>query len=202
MSFLRILLVPVYCVLFLHDGNDFAFYAAAGGVLLLSGLTDLLDGFVARKLNQVTDLGKLLDPIADKLTLAAVLICVWVKFGEEYPFLTPVFIAMLAKEFIMLLGGLILMLMGKKMVRAQWWGKVATAAFYILMVATVFILAQMPSSGTRTLIVTILISTAGVIMLAALACYIVLGVKILKGKGPSDEDQIINVSRIKGEKNQ
>lgn len=198
MSFFRILLIPVFCVAFMsNQDNQYLQYIISGAVLILSGLTDLFDGFVARKLNQVSDLGKLLDPIADKLTLAAVMICVWIKLGDTYTFLTPVFVAMLAKEMIMLIGGFALMKMGKKMVRAQWWGKVATAAFYMLMTATVFVLARFPESEQRTKVVAILIITTGAIMLAALACYVVLGIKILKGKGPDDEEQIIHVDNIK-----
>ncbi|MBO7690301.1 MAG: CDP-alcohol phosphatidyltransferase family protein, partial [Clostridia bacterium] len=63
LSAIRILLIPVFLVLFLKGH-----YVAAVIVLVINGLTDTYDGKIARKFNQVSNLGKLLDPIADKLT--------------------------------------------------------------------------------------------------------------------------------------
>ncbi len=197
MSFFRILLIPVFCVVFLIDMDNTAKqYMWAGIILVLSGATDLFDGYIARKLNQVTDLGKLLDPVADKLTLAAVLVCVWVKFKNSYWFITPLFAAMLAKEVIMIVGGLVLMKLGKKMVKAQWWGKVATAAFYVLMTAAVLIMGA-ENLPEKENIVAGLITASAVIMIIALMFYIVLGIKILKGKGPEGEDQVVHVDKIR-----
>ena len=70
MSFFRILLVPVFAVTFLEKVPLWPVV-----ILLLSGVTDLFDGMIARKFNQVSDLGKMLDPAADKLTQIAVVSC-------------------------------------------------------------------------------------------------------------------------------
>ncbi len=197
MSFFRILLIPVFCIVFLMDmGNTGMQYIWSGIILIISGATDLFDGYVARKLNQVTDLGKLLDPVADKMTLAAVLVCVWVKFKENYWFISPLFAAMLAKELIMIIGGIVLMKLGKKMVKAQWWGKVATAAFYVFMTAAVLVIGTDNISHKET-IVAALITASAVIMIIALIFYVVLGIKILKGKGPEGEDQVVHVDKIR-----
>ncbi len=197
MSFFRILLIPVFCVVFLMDMDNVAMqYLWAGIILVVSGATDLFDGYVARKLNQVTDLGKLLDPVADKMTLAAVLVCVWIKFKNSYWFITPLFAIMLLKEVIMIIGGIVLIKLGKKMVKAQWWGKVATAAFYLFMTAAVFVMGaqSIPNKGK---IVAGLITASAAIMVIALIFYVILGIKILKGKGPEDDDQVVHVDKIK-----
>lgn len=197
MSIFRILLIPVFCVVFLmNTGNPDVQYLWAGIILVVSGATDLFDGYVARKLNQVTDIGKLLDPVADKLTLAAVLICVWVKFKDSYWFITPLFAAMLAKELIMIIGGIVLMKLGKKMVKAQWWGKVATAAFYMLMTVAVVVIGA-EGIANKTMIVAGLIGASAAIMIIALIFYVILGIKILKGKGPEDEDQVVHVDNLR-----
>lgn len=197
MSIFRILLIPVFCVVFLMEMDNVAMqYLWAAIILLVSGATDLFDGYVARKLNQVTDLGKLLDPVADKLTLAAVLVCVWIKFRNSYWFITPLFSIMLAKELIMIIGGFVLMKLGKKMVKAQWWGKVATVAFYLLMTASVFVMGANNLADKEQIIAGLITATAA-IMIIALIFYVILGIKILKGKGPEDDDQVVHVDKIK-----
>ena len=78
MSFIRILLIPVFGVLF-YKGYS----VAAVAVLAVSGLSDLFDGKIARKFNQVSNLGKILDPIADKLTIFTIAIILFLKFKER-----------------------------------------------------------------------------------------------------------------------
>ena len=80
LSLLRIALVPVFLLLYLARLDRWAF-----AVLVLSGLTDALDGFIARRFNQITDCGKLLDPISDKLTQVAVVIALATRYGELWP---------------------------------------------------------------------------------------------------------------------
>jgi CDP-diacylglycerol--glycerol-3-phosphate 3-phosphatidyltransferase len=76
LTFLRILLVPVFVVaLMWDDGQNVAMRLVALGLFLLAAATDRVDGWLARRNNLVTDLGKLLDPIADKLLMGAALVC-------------------------------------------------------------------------------------------------------------------------------
>ena len=74
LSLLRILLIPVFAVLYLCGGKQ-PYYLLSAVVLLLSGLTDVLDGYIARRFHMTSELGKILDPLADKLTQITVLIC-------------------------------------------------------------------------------------------------------------------------------
>ena len=83
LSFFRMLLIPVFIVFYMMaDKTDYIYYVYAASALILSGLTDLFDGVIARKFNQITELGKILDPIADKLTQMAVVVCVAIKLGN------------------------------------------------------------------------------------------------------------------------
>ena len=79
MGYFRILLIPVFCVLYYHSENAGCFYGAVI-VLCLSFLSDFFDGKIARHFHQVTEWGKMLDPIADKLTQAALAIMCTVHF--------------------------------------------------------------------------------------------------------------------------
>ena len=102
-------------------------YITAVSILAISALTDFLDGAIARKFNQITDLGKMLDPTADKITLMAVMICVGAKFPEVFPFM----VVLIAKEVVMLIAGAILIFLKETPPAARWYGKVATVTFYI-----------------------------------------------------------------------
>ena len=102
LSLLRLLLVPAFVVLFF--GNETQFYWSFV-VLALSGLSDAADGFIARKFNQITDFGKLLDPIADKLTQVTVVICMAIKYNQ----LLPLAVLCLIKESFQSIGGFLLL---------------------------------------------------------------------------------------------
>ena len=76
LSFFRICLIPLMVWLYCVEQK----FQLTGYVLVLSGVTDVVDGFIARKFNMISDLGKILDPIADKLTQAVMLICLVIRF--------------------------------------------------------------------------------------------------------------------------
>lgn len=125
MSLVRLLLIPAFAITFL---SGIEFWPIL--FLLLSALTDLLDGFIARRFNQVSDLGKILDPAADKLTQVAVVACLTTVYFEPMLLLLVVYII---KEFVMLLGGLVMLKWKKQVPSAKWFGKVATFEFYFAM---------------------------------------------------------------------
>ena len=101
LSVIRILLIPVFAVLFLKD-----YVIAAVIVIIFAELTDLFDGKIARKFNQVSALGKLLDPIADKLSQMAIVIVLIVKYWDNA--IKYLFMFFILKEILMIIGGAIL----------------------------------------------------------------------------------------------
>ncbi|MDR1409112.1 MAG: CDP-alcohol phosphatidyltransferase family protein [Oscillospiraceae bacterium] len=128
----RILLLVPFVLLYIHKH-----FAAALLLLVLSGLSDTLDGTLARRLNQVTELGKILDPVADKLTQITLAIVLLVQFlHARTPLLHTyswVFIVFLGKEAFMLAGGGAMLLLKMRPQAAEVFGKVATVTFYVVM---------------------------------------------------------------------
>jgi cardiolipin synthase len=129
LSLVRLLLIPIFSFIYLTATQPVHYYLAAF-IILFSGLTDLVDGWVARKYHQITELGKLLDPIADKLTQVVVLFCLITQFK----WMRYIVLLFLVKESFMLINSLILLKKGKKLDGAKWYGKIATAIFYICVV--------------------------------------------------------------------
>lgn len=128
LSLLRILLVPCFATLYLlhYDGWSFA-------ALALSGITDMLDGFIARHFNQITDCGKLLDPLSDKLTQVAVVICLATRYHE----ILPLAVLCLLKEAAQAIGGIILLRRRSEVRGSKWFGKMYTVVFYLSMILLV-----------------------------------------------------------------
>ena len=117
----RIALIPFIIITIINDE-----YFTAIMFFILSGLTDVLDGFIARKFNFITDFGKLIDPLADKLTQIATLISIVIKGIIPYWIL----IVILLKEVIMVCGASFLY--GKStVVSSKWFGKLSTVVLYI-----------------------------------------------------------------------
>ena len=115
------------------------YYLAAGIVLICSGVTDILDGFIARTFHQVSALGKALDPFADKLTQFAVLICL--TFFNKL-ILIP-FVILVLRDAFMLLTGLSIFKKTHNTFSARWYGKVATLYTYALMCAMLVFKTQL-----------------------------------------------------------
>lgn len=123
LSLLRLVLVCVFVWLF-RAGK----YIPALCVFIFAFFSDVLDGQLARKNGWISDLGKLLDPLADKIMTIAALICIYI--GKRQPIYLVLFGLVFAKELLMLIGGLLLA--GKRrIVSAQWPGKLATGLFAV-----------------------------------------------------------------------
>ncbi len=133
LSLIRILLIPVFAVLFYNDEKIWAVV-----VLALSGLSDTFDGQIARKFNQVSALGKVLDPVADKLTQITIAVMLLIDFRSAENAMIQafswVFLVFLIKEAVMIIGGLIMLLLNIRPGAAEFWGKAATLVFYVGMV--------------------------------------------------------------------
>lgn len=112
MGYFRILMIPVFCYLYIGKQR----YLAASAAVLLSSLTDLFDGKIARKFNMVTELGKLLDPVADKLTHGALALCLALR----YPLMWALILLLIVKEGYMAVMGAVLLKKGKKLNGAMW----------------------------------------------------------------------------------
>ena len=161
MGYMRILLIPVFCWVYLTAKTP-AQYFAATGIVLFSSLTDLFDGMIARKFNQVTELGKVLDPVADKLTHAALAICLAVR----YPLMWALIALMAIKEGYMGLMGLKFLKKGKMLDGAMWFGKICTAVLFVGLLV-LFVWYDMPIAAVDGLIVFMM-----AIMAITLAMYV------------------------------
>lgn len=128
LTILRMLMIPVVIVFFVVDK---AYWALS--FFLLAGLTDCLDGYIARRYNQITDFGKVMDPLADKLMLITTLICLYVT--QRIPLWVPIVIGV--KEFIMITVAACLY--RKEIVLpANFFGKLATVLFTLAVLLSFF----------------------------------------------------------------
>lgn len=167
LSVLRIALIPVFVTLYLLRLELWAF-----GVLLVSGLTDAVDGFVARRFHMITDCGKLLDPLSDKLTQVAVVVCLTTRYTE----LLPLTVLCFVKELSQGIGGILLL---KKNVQAQgarWFGKVSTVLFYATML--VIVLWYDVLAATAPWVLYVLVALVGIAMLCAFVGYLQMFIRI------------------------
>lgn len=138
LSVIRIILVPVFAYFFMKGDKILAI-----SILIASGLSDFFDGKIARRFNQVSALGKVLDPVADKITMLTIAVMMIILFGRaQSPVIRAagyVFIVFIVKELIFVVGGALMIAFGIRPGAAEIWGKVATFMFYLVMIAILFI---------------------------------------------------------------
>lgn len=132
MCFVRIALIPVFAVLFIKE-----YYLWAVITMIVAALTDVFDGKIARKYNMVSNLGKILDPIADKLSQMAIVIILIIKFWNNDGIVKYIFFLFIIKELIMIIGGGILLSKGMRPTAAEVWGKATTVVFYVFMITII-----------------------------------------------------------------
>jgi len=166
LSFLRICLIPVIIWLYLDKENN----AWAGIVLILSGITDVLDGYIARRFNMTSDFGKVLDPVADKLTQAAMLFGLSIRF----PLMLIPFILLVARDVYMGISGLLVIRKTQVVMSAEWHGKAATSLLYATMIVHIFF----PNISSTLSLILIVAST--VMIAITFILYIVRNTKALK----------------------
>ncbi len=131
LTIIRFLLIP-FIVIYIFLGN----YIPAFIFFTISGITDIADGFIARKFNLISNFGKLMDPLADKLTQIATLTSLVITITNIMPIW--ILIIVLLKEFIMIVGASFLY--GKDVVvYSRWYGKLATVLFYIAIVVSLLL---------------------------------------------------------------
>jgi Phosphatidylglycerophosphate synthase len=135
LCYLRILLVPVFLYIYFYVEGSSQHYLS-GGILVVSSLTDFLDGFIARKYDMITELGKLIDPVADKLT-QFVVACTLMYTYPSYAWL--VFIIVVKDGMLLFVGWYILKHTGKHLNQAELPGKIATFVFFVVSIIFVVI---------------------------------------------------------------
>ena len=157
MSLIRLLLAPL--ILWLYCAQKA--YALTILVAAVSAITDIIDGKIARKFNIVSDAGKVLDPIADKLTQAALVVCLL----SRYPWMWALLILFLIKESLMLFWGYLELKYTASVNSAKWYGKLNTVSLYaVTMILILF--ADIPETTAK-----ILITICATVMLMALIMY-------------------------------
>lgn len=189
LSFARIIMVPIFAWLFLNENiqNNIIWSVF---VLFLSGLSDFLDGKIARRFNQISDLGKVLDPVADKLTQITIAVLLYIRFSNSTESLVKtfswIFLVFIIKEFIMVLFGGIMLAIGLRPSASEIYGKVATFVFYLVMIA---LFAFAPDVGAFNNVWTIpdtmlvvLVAVSAVLTVVAFVSYLPTTFKQFKEK--------------------
>ncbi|MCH1983257.1 CDP-alcohol phosphatidyltransferase family protein [Ruminococcus sp. OA3] len=131
LGYFRIILLPIYLYVYINASSERDYYLAVL-IIFLSFLSDFLDGKIARHFNMITDFGKILDPIADKITQGALAL----SFTFRYPAVAVLLAVFLIKEAVMGILGLYLLKQGVRTEGAKMHGKICTA----ILDATMFVL--------------------------------------------------------------
>ena len=136
LSVFRLILIPVYIAIYLHED-----YYIAGSILAVSCLTDLIDGQIARRFNMISTVGKFLDPLADKATQISLTVCLAIK----HPILWILAGLLAVKESFQFIAGLITFRKGKMLAGALITGKICTTILFISLI----ILVMMPGLSEK-----------------------------------------------------
>lgn len=157
LSLFRLALIPVIVWLY----SKAKLYYAAVGVIILSGLSDIVDGFIARRFNMVSDLGKILDPVADELTQAAILFCLLSRYDLIWALIT----VFAVREIMMIVMGLVSIKKSNEVNGAQWYGKVNTVVLYTVMMLLILL------PGISDTVANIMICVCGAVIIMSLFLY-------------------------------
>ena len=185
-SLIRILLITPFVVFFLDKE-----YLVATIIIVVSGISDCFDGMIARKFNQESELGKILDPLADKLTLLAVGVCIVVV----EPYFLPIVVILVAKDVLMLIGSSKVVKKGIIVPKSMWYGKLGTVLFYVsvtfIVLVEVLQNAEEPivyiSKETGMVISMVLLSLTAAVMIFALIMYAKMYKGIMEKSESGDE---------------
>ena len=164
LTIFRVILIPFFVVFLLLDPSNQTYRYIADAIFIIASLTDMLDGKIARKYNLVTNFGKFMDPLADKLLVSAAMICL-IATGQLAAWIV---IVIISREFI--ISGFRLIASDNGIViAASYWGKFKTV-FQMLMIIVLIANIQMPFF---TVLGTILIYVALVLPIVSLIDYII-----------------------------
>lgn len=172
LSFFRLCLIPLFVWLYCARQA----YLWTSGILVLSGITDLVDGYIARRFHMTSNLGKVLDPVADKLTQGAMLLCL----ASRFPLMFGLFGLLVAKEAAAGITGFCVIKKTGRVHGAKWHGKVTTFLLYAMMIIHV-IWYKIPLAVSDMLIVLCVIT-----MLVSAALYSIYNYRAYKNTEPQD----------------
>ena len=164
LSAIRICLVPVFVYLFFEHYERIYLSLA---IFLFAGITDVVDGYLARRNNWITSLGKLLDPLADKLMECTVLVCF--AFKNIIPW--QIAVIFMLKEVFMISGAIIVLKKIKVTVKSKWYGKATTAVFYAI-AFSVFVV-HVFEINVNAAIAAVLFALALLLTLVSMTLYII-----------------------------
>lgn len=177
-SMFRLLLIPFFIWSYIGLRNNLLTVI----LLAVSGLSDVADGFIARRFNMVSDLGKALDPFADKLTQIAMLFCL----AFRYRLMIIPLVLLVIKEFIAGTTGLAVIKATNVVRSAEWHGKAATAVLYVTMILHIFWPLIDPPDIPRTVsVVSVAVTTA--VILLSFVLYTVRNVRLIRGSKAEEE---------------
>ena len=169
LSGIRICMVPLFVYLFFeHYGRIYLSLL----IFLLAGATDIIDGYLARRNNWTSNLGKLLDPLADKLMECAVLVCFALRSIIPWQL---AFIFMI-KELFMVCGAIVVLKKIKVTVKSKWYGKITTGVFYAIVFAV--FAARVFDIGVNAATAGILFALALILTLVSMILYIIDTLKL------------------------
>ena len=181
LSFFRICLVPVFVILYFIDDHEIKYYAIL--VFIIAGLSDVLDGFIARRYDAQSKIGKVLDPLGDKLMTFAVLICITISNFSNYIFLGAVVIFFI-KEILMGVGGLIIHKRAHvEIPPANFIGKTSTVVFFLVCAALMLFRPHLSN-----LVTALMLTVAICLSLIALFVYLNSYIKIMKSRPKNNSE--------------
>ncbi len=168
LSLIRLILIPVFAWVYLTAGDSDDYYLAAI-IVVASGLTDFLDGAIARKFNMITELGKFLDPLADKLTQGTLFLCLAIRHPLMWLLLA---LWALKDGFMGIMGLVLLKKKHTKLDGAKWYGKVCTAIIYLVVLILLFFPTVFPPLSVPANL--LILICAGAMLLSGILYAIVL----------------------------
>lgn len=170
LSVFRICLVPAFVAAYVLDGGEIKYYAI--GIFIVANLSDVLDGYIARRFNAQTEIGKVLDPLGDKLITFAALICI----ASQYRVLIWAVCVFFIKEVLMGIGGLLIRKRAKiELPPSHWLGKAATVTFFVVCLVLLTFSHYIPDS-----IAVIMMAAAVALALVAFINYLRMYIKIME----------------------
>lgn len=169
LTYFRFLLIPVFIILYLN-ADTFMENLLAVACVVASAITDIADGKIARKRNQITDIGKILDPVADKFMEFAMMFCV----AFRYPPVIILFIVFAIKELVSLCFSGYLFKNDKNIGGAMWCGKLCTVILYTVLL----IFLVIPNIGKTLMFIMIIAALAAMVL--AFVVYMHAYVRLIK----------------------